>query len=129
MTIGPNILFDPSTEELAVADAVLALSLREDSNSNSNPDHPRLHPIALRTIDPPSRLTAPGVSHAAHATAPTTTTTADVLAARETDAGFTTWRPPRGGLDRALVPRILKAVVGAGGVGWEVLEGLRGVEV
>lgn len=47
MSVGENIIFDPSREEIAVAEAVLAVSVAADSASAS--DQP-LKMIALRTI-------------------------------------------------------------------------------
>jgi exosome complex component RRP42 len=39
------------------------------------------------------------------------------------------WRPRRGGIKRSVIARMVKTVLGKGGVGEEVLEGLEGVEV
>lgn len=157
MTVGPNILFDPSKEELAVADSVLAVSARQTGGENNNAkdgagaDGGQLQLVALRTIDPPSRLTARGMPHLASTNTSTTgnrsmgkgtpglpsspspSTPAEIepemetLAWRENDAGATVWRPPRGGVSRALISRIIHAVVGKGGVGREVMDGLAGV--
>lgn len=84
----------------------------------------------MRTIDPPSRLTAPGVPRDINSAsgAAATATAAEVLAAREKDEGKTVWRAPRGGVRRAVVAEVVKAVVAKGGVGEEVLGGLEGVE-
>ncbi|TKA72285.1 hypothetical protein B0A55_06183 [Friedmanniomyces simplex] len=147
MTVGPAILFDPSADELAVADAVLALSVAQqlptDATSKSSDQAPSFKLIALRTVDPPSRLTAGGVPNTLNTTTTTTTssgtsgtmgssqkkpTAGEVLAIRERDQGTSVWRPPRGGVSRAVVGRMIKAVVERGGVGWEVMEGLAGVE-
>ena len=56
MAIGENIIFDPCKEELAVADAVLAVAC---IGSGLPPAGARI--ISIRTIDPPSHLTPPGV--------------------------------------------------------------------
>ncbi|KXT03981.1 hypothetical protein AC578_9328 [Pseudocercospora eumusae] len=109
MTVGDNILFDASKEELAVADSVVAISAAQNKAGE-------LRMLALRTIDPPSRLTAAGVPNLA-------------TAAREKDLESKVWQPPRGGLSRALMSRVIKAVVEKGGVGQEVMDGLQGVEI
>ncbi|KAF7185022.1 Exosome complex component RRP42 [Pseudocercospora fuligena] len=113
MTVGNNILFDPSKEELAVADSAVAISAAQNSEGE-------LRMVALRTIDPPSRLTAAGV--------PSLASAAEMLAAREKDLDRKVWQPPRGGVSRVLMSRMIKAVVEKGGVGQEVMEGLQGVE-
>jgi len=69
MAVKENIIFDPSKEELAVAEVVLAVSIGElprgvenramDVDSVKGVRDLRL--LAVRTIDPPSRLTHPGV--------------------------------------------------------------------
>ncbi|KAI6894298.1 hypothetical protein KC334_g12254 [Hortaea werneckii] len=175
-----TILFDPSREELAVADAVVAISLgvffppsptttpQASSSSSaqqaSSSEEPTLSLLALRTIDPPSRLTAAGVPDRLNTTTPssaTPTSTAnsgaggngsaevsgqDVAALKEKvrgggggGAGTATdgdgkdnvWYPPRGGLKRGSLGRMVRLCMegdGASkGVGWEVLEGLAGV--
>lgn len=84
----------------------------------------------MRAVDPPSRLTPPGVPNtmntATGGTAPATAQ--EALAMRESADADSVWRPPRGGMRRALVSRMVKMVVGKGGVGEEVMEGLMGVE-
>jgi exosome complex component RRP42 len=141
MTVGPNtILFDPSKEELAVADAVVAISITSASSPSAGGTTAPFKVIALRTIDPPSRLTAAGVLNTTAAAPSTSAAAASGAAAavippdraaalRELDAGRTVWRPSRGGLSRAVLARMIKAVVEKGGVGEEVLGGLEGVEV
>ncbi|OAA68796.1 3 exoribonuclease family protein [Niveomyces insectorum RCEF 264] len=69
-TVADNILFDPTAEELAVANAVLAVSVGQaagpspsSSSSSSSSSSPSLRLLAIRTIDPPSRLTAPGAPY------------------------------------------------------------------
>ncbi|KAI7458548.1 hypothetical protein KC351_g18092, partial [Hortaea werneckii] len=79
------ILFDPSREELAVADAVVAISLgvvppsssspSSSSSAASSPQDPKLSLLALRTIDPPSRLTGAGVPDRLNTTTPGSGTT------------------------------------------------------
>ncbi|KAH9823690.1 Exosome complex component RRP42 [Teratosphaeria destructans] len=125
MSAGPNILFDPSPDELAVADAVLAISVAASPS-------PPLRILAIRTIDPPSRLTAAGVPDVLNTTTGSygaqTLSAAEVLAIKETDQGRSVWRPPRGGVGRALLARMVKMVVERGGVGEDILQSLGGVE-
>ncbi|KAK5123104.1 hypothetical protein LTR85_003302 [Meristemomyces frigidus] len=126
MSVGDTILFDPSKEELAVADSALAISIAQSSTGE-------LRMVALRTVDPPSRLTAAGVPNVLNTTTGATgaqsLSAAEVLAIREKDQGQSVWRPPRGGVRRALVARMIKMVVEKGGVGEEVMAGLGGVEM
>lgn len=122
MSVSSNIIFDPSREELAVADAVLAISVAQTEAS--------ITLVAMRAVDPPSRLTTPGVPNSINTstggTAPTTTQ--EALTVRENADAQSVWRPPRGGMKRALVAQMVKMVVEKGGVGQEVMEGLQGVE-
>ncbi len=126
MSVGDNIIFDPSKEELAVADAMLAISVAGQANSSNNQP---LKMFALRTIDPPSRLTGGGVPNTLNTNAGgTAISAAEALALREKDQGQTVWRPPRGGIKRGVVAKMIKMVVEKGGVGQEVLDGLAAVE-
>lgn len=139
MTVGANILFDPSKEELAVADAVVAISAAQvDGEQGSGEGEGNMRLVALRTVDPPSRLTAAGVPSTMTTTTnkdkgssgggETTLSATEMLKMREKDAGATVWRPPRGGVSRGLMNAMIKAVVRKGGLAEEVLEGLAGVE-
>ena len=126
MCVGENIIFDPSKEEIAVAEAVMAISVVADSTSTSNQP---LKMIALRTIDSPSRLTGTGVSNTMNTAAGgSALSAAETLASQERDQGRTVWRPPRGGVRRGIVAKMIKMVVEKGGVGQEVLDGLAAVE-
>lgn len=148
MTVGDNILFDPTAEELAVANAVLAVSVGQttpsssssSSSFSSSPSSLRL--LAIRTIDPPSRLTAPGTRYDpdANKPKPATTTaaatpsapTAQKDAARlasETEEVYGVWRAPRGGAKVALLAAMTHKVLEKGGVADEVFAGLDGVEI
>ena len=126
MSVGENIMFDPTREELAVADAVVAISVAAQSNG----DLPSpLKMIALRMIDPPSRLTGAGVPNTMNTTASgTALSAAEATALREKDQGQTVWRPPRGGIGRSTIAKMIKMIVEQGGVGQEVLDGLADVE-
>ena len=131
MSIGDNIIFDPSRDELAVADAVAAISYAEQGSSSNLPENSggRFKLLAIRSIDPPSRLSAAGVpvaSSAGGGTAPLSNADASML--REQDQGQTIWRPPRGGVRRGVLARMIKAVLEKGGVGEEVMDGLAGVQ-
>jgi exosome complex component RRP42 len=123
-SIGSTILFDPSRDELAVADAVVAISVAQSSSG--------LSVVALRTIDPPSRLTAAGVPKVLNTTTGATgaqsLSAAEVLVIKEKDLGQSVWRPPRGGVSRGVVARMVKMCVEKGGVGEGVLGSLGGVE-
>ncbi|OJJ47192.1 hypothetical protein ASPZODRAFT_141945 [Penicilliopsis zonata CBS 506.65] len=125
VSVGENIIFDPNREEIAVADAVMAVSVtrsEKNSSAKSNAEegnlalkpNPKLKLLSIRTIDPPSRLTQPGVPDAENAT------TGD-----EEVAGV--WRPRRGGVKRAVVANMVQLVLGE--VGEEVLQGLEGFSV
>ena len=118
-SIASNILFDPSGDELAVADSVVAVSVA--------PTTAGLSVLAVRMVDPPSRLTGAGTPDVLNtATGGTQRSRAEALAVREQENGV--WRPPRGGVSRALVARMVKMVVEKGGVGEEILEALDKVE-
>ena len=127
--MGLNIFFDPTREELAVADAVLAVSLSVSSSpqasDTTNNKRSKLQILSIRTIDPPARMTTPGV--------PDTQNSATGGGVR--DGGMKgsgeegVWRPPRGGMKRALVSMVVEMCLMRGGVGEEVLAGLEGVDV
>lgn len=138
MSVGETVLFDPSREELAVADAVLAVSVARrrraktdadrnaDADAQADADADALEVVAMRTVDPPSRLTAAGVPRdlSSAGGAGGGASSAEALARRERDESGKVWRPPRGGLKRGLLARMVRMVVEEGGVGWEVLEAL-----
>ena len=207
MAVDESIIFDPSAQELAVADGVLAVTVgykdtdksnirhgssditisgsssssssssnsSEDSSddgssntssesnadqksktqtSGANPkpsDRRAVRLISVRTIDPPSRLTHSGLPNALNpATGGTAVPPAhaDLVVAKERllaekaaagangDDGSAgkgdhegVWTPPRGGLSRKVVKRMVDEVIRRGGVGEEVLEALEGVVV
>ncbi|KAL4879133.1 ribosomal protein S5 domain 2-type protein [Aspergillus karnatakaensis] len=127
ISVAENIIFDPSREEIAVADAVLAISITHDSDSG------RLKLLSIRTIDPPSRLTQPGVPNSENVATLGSTNAAEEPAIVNASTGEEevpgVWKPRRGGVKRATIARMVKMVLERGGVGEEVLEGLEGVEV
>lgn len=145
VAVGANIIFDPSKEELAVAEAVMALSVGETTTTTTTttrgggapavsvsgkPSAPALRLHAIRTIDPPSRLTPPGVPNALNSAtggvAPTSS--AEAIALREGMQTPGVWTPPRGGVKRGLVGRVIKLATQEGGVAEEVLQALEAVE-
>lgn len=111
VSVGDNIFFDPSREELAVADAVCAITVgtlqEPQSRGESREGQPRLRLLSLRTIDPPARLAA-----------------AASAAESEEDHGL--WKPARGGMKRSIIGKMVKMVLEPGGVGEEVMKGLDG---
>ena len=135
MTVDDNIICDPSKDELAVADNVVAISVAPQRDATEG-----LKIIAVRLVDPPSRLTPLGLPQAVSSTATQATAqggqqaadvqgptgaTRDLQVERERGA---VWNPPRGGIKRQMLMRILKMVTEKGGVGEEVLNGLEAVE-
>ncbi|KNG51326.1 3 exoribonuclease family protein [Stemphylium lycopersici] len=126
MAVGSNIIFDPAKEELAVADAVLAVAC---TNSTTSSTAARI--VSIRTIDPPSHLTPPGVPNSMNSatggTAPTSS--ADALTQRELLATSGVWTPPRGGMKRGMISQVTKMIVESGGVAEEVIGALAAIEV
>ncbi|CAF9912255.1 hypothetical protein IMSHALPRED_000266, partial [Imshaugia aleurites] len=107
IAIADNIFFDATRAELAVADAVLAVTI-----AASPPPSSDLALLAVRTIDPPSRLSA----------------SASAAETSQSGAGVDAegvWSPRKGGVRRAVLGRMVRMCVEAGGVGEEVLAGLR----
>ncbi|KAJ5796470.1 uncharacterized protein N7518_005010 [Penicillium psychrosexuale] len=103
ISVGENVIFDPNREEIAVADAVLAISVTRSSDSET------LKLLSIRSIDPPPASLS------------------RESGGQEEVEGV--WRPRRGGVKRNVIARMIKNVLGKGGVGEEVLEGLEGVVV
>jgi exosome complex component RRP42 len=126
MAVGPNVIFDPCKEELAVADAVLAIAC---TNAASGTTGARI--VSVRTIDPPSHLTPPGIPHSMNSATGGTvpTSSADALTQRELLATSGVWTPPRGGMKRNLISQVTKMVVENGGVAEEVIAALAAIEV
>ncbi|PTB71613.1 hypothetical protein M440DRAFT_1442537 [Trichoderma longibrachiatum ATCC 18648] len=138
VAVGDSILFDPSKEELAVADSALAVSLcevrRERGRASMEVDSGReLRLVAMRTIDPPSRLTPPGVPSTANLAA---SGTADGPLQQKQQQQTSeegpqegVWKAPLGGTPFAVLDGIIQAVLEKGGVADEVLDGLEGVDL
>ncbi|GFF82057.1 exosome complex component RRP42 [Aspergillus udagawae] len=127
ISVADNIIFDPSREEIAVADTVLALSVSRDGETGS------LKLVSMRTIDPPSRLTQPGVANSENVAMIGSSAAAEDATILNPSTGEVevpgVWRPRRGGVKRSTIARMVKAVLEKGGVGEDVLEGLEGVSV
>ncbi|PSN59784.1 exoribonuclease family protein [Corynespora cassiicola Philippines] len=126
MAVGPNIIFDPCKEELAVADAVLAVAC---TSTTTTPASARI--VSIRTIDPPSHLTPPGVPNSMNSATGGTVpaTSAEALTQRELLANTGVWTPPRGGMKRGLISKVVKMVVENGGVAEEVITALQTIEL
>ncbi|KAI9044058.1 exosome non-catalytic core subunit RRP42 [Aspergillus affinis] len=123
ISVGENIIFDPNREEITVADTVMAISVTRDGESDG------LKLLSIRTVDPPSRLTQPGVPNSENMATGAAVNAGDgslVTGGEETPG---VWRPRRGGVKRKTVARMIKLVLEKGGVGEEVLDGLENVEV
>ncbi|KAK4644857.1 Exosome complex component rrp42 [Podospora bellae-mahoneyi] len=144
MAVGGNVIFDPSKEELAVADVVLAVSVGDDASSRegrmdvdgrSNNSGRNLKLLSIRTVDPPSRLTPPGVANAAnsaygHAQVVSTGANQKMPEARQTESEAVegVWKPPRGGAKAVVMGALVQKVLVRGGVADEVLDALEGVD-
>lgn len=146
MTVGENLIFDPSKEELAVADSVVAVSLglsptppvaESEGAAKTDVDTQAgasVRVITARMIDPPSRLTPLGIPQAANTTQATQggTGSVDVQGPQgvhrdylvEEEERGAVWNPPRGGIKTGLLRKVLEICCKKGGVGEEVLAGL-----
>lgn len=127
VAIGDNVIFDPAKEELAVAETALAVSVAEVRRRRTQGEMEvdnkgrELRLLSVRMIDPPSRLTPPGVAHVGSG-AP----------AKQTGDGQSTegvWKAPLGGVKYGVVDGIIESVLEKGGIADEVLDGLEGVEL
>ena len=127
IAVGPNIIFDPCKEELAVADAVLAVACTTTTTGSST----GAKIVSIRTIDPPSHLTPPAVPNSMNSATGGTVpaNSAQALTMREMLATTGVWTPPRGGMKRTLVSQVTKMVVEKGGVAEDVIGALAGIEV
>jgi len=133
MAVGNNIIFDPSKEELAVADVALAVSVTgsapQQGDDAAEPGR-NLRLLSIRTIDPPSRLTPPGVANAANSAYGAAGTQKMLEAGTaEVEAVEGVWRAPRGGAKRVVLGALVQKVLERGGVVDEVLDALEGVDL
>lgn len=129
VTVGPNVFFDPSREEIAVADVVLSLTFAAAASSSPAPlsttgkgpmrstqaeqRHGGVKLLAIRMVEPPGRrmTTALGAAEAIEG---------------PDEGGGGVWKKRAGGVRREVVRRVVDLVVSKGGVGEEVLAGLEG---
>ncbi|KAI9682685.1 MAG: hypothetical protein M1829_006672 [Trizodia sp. TS-e1964] len=103
MAVGGQVVFDPAREEVAVAEALVAVSVCEEKRGEGRGV---LRLLGVRMLDLPARQTPRGGEEGVQGV----------------------WVPPRGGVKRELVERMVAAVVeGEEAVAWEVLDGLAGV--
>ncbi|RMZ77409.1 hypothetical protein DV738_g4362, partial [Chaetothyriales sp. CBS 135597] len=107
VTVNENIVFDPSHEEIKVADNMLAISIEPEPTA----DKPSYKMLSLRMIDTPARDTMQGVPR-----------DGDTHQGRHVPG---VWRPRVGGINRGLVNEVVKAVLTAG-VADDVINGLDG---
>lgn len=106
VVVGESVIFDPSREELAVADAVVAVSVGVGGS-----DGKELRLLATRMINTPARDTMKGVPQSG-----------------EVQEGIDVpgvWKPRVGGIKRSVLKSVIKEVF-AGGVAKDVLDGLDG---
>lgn len=152
MAVGNNIIFDPAKEELAVADVALAVSVGEASAAASSLSSKagsrrameidtgigggrNLRLLSVRTIDPPSRLTPPGVPNekntAYGAAAAATVTAQKQPEARtvETESVEGVWKAPRGGAKVLVMAALVDKCLEKGGVADEVFDALEAVDL
>ncbi|EAA27248.1 hypothetical protein GE21DRAFT_3206 [Neurospora crassa] len=153
MAVGNNIIFDPSKEELAVADVALAVSVGESSSSTTSTTSSKptamdidteetkghnLRLLSVRTIDPPSRLTPPGIPNASNSAYGANAGAKDAEKKKqqqeqartaESEAVEGVWKAPRGGAKTLVMATMVQKVLEKGGVADEVLDALDGVDL
>lgn len=143
IVIGDNIIFDPSKEELAVAETALAVSVAEVRRGGSDSKAEgmevdakarQLKLLSIRMIDPPSRLTPPGVPNgtgAGDGTGQGVPSKQQQIQEQRSnpDGEVGVWKAPLGGTKFAVLDGIIQAVLEKDGVSHEVLDGLEGVEL
>lgn len=128
VAIGDNVIFDPAKEELAVAETALAVSVAEVKRQEGDTEEGRqLRLLSMRTVDPPSRLTPPGVPHTANTVAGSAPAPGKAREMQGSVEGV--WKAPLGGAKFGVMDAIIRAVLERGGVADEVLDGLEGVEL
>jgi exosome complex component RRP42 len=104
VVVGENIIFDPSREELAVADALVAVSVADVPGNG-------FQVLATRMIDTPARDTMKGVAMFG-----------------EVGEGVEVpgvWKPRVGGIKRSVLKKAVNTVL-TGGVAKDVMDGLDG---
>lgn len=134
MAVGSNVIFDPAKEELAVADVAVAVSVGDAAargkGDKAGGSGRNLRLLSIRTIDPPSRLTPPGVPNEKNtATGLPTQGKQPESRAAETQSVEGVWKAPRGGAKLAIIGAMVQKVLEKGGIADEVLDGLEAVEL
>ncbi|OHF00355.1 3' exoribonuclease family protein, partial [Colletotrichum orchidophilum] len=136
IAIGGNVIFDPAREELAVAESALAVSVAEEKTAavagGMDVDGRQLKLLSVRTVDPPSRLTAPGVPNSvnpATVLAGTPSKAPPAPPAAQGQAAEGVWKPPIGGIKVHVIEGMISKVLEKGGVADEVLEAIAAVEL
>ncbi|RDA92251.1 hypothetical protein CP533_5738 [Ophiocordyceps camponoti-saundersi (nom. inval.)] len=132
ISVDGNIIFDPAKEEIVVAEAVMALSVSDVRTTKAAGDmdvdsKPELRLLSLRTIDPPARLTPPGVPNSAALTA--TGVPVAKLPDRLGPPEEGVWRAPVGGVKPAIIDGIIHTVLEKHGVAREVLDALEAIDL
>ncbi|RMD41189.1 hypothetical protein DV735_g3968, partial [Chaetothyriales sp. CBS 134920] len=107
VTVNDNIVFDPSHEEIKVADNMLAISIQPEPTA----DKASYKMLSLRMIDTPARDTMKGVAR-----------DGDSHQGRLVPG---VWKPRVGGINRQLLNDVATVVL-AGGVADDVISGLDG---
>lgn len=120
IAVSDNIFFDPSAAELAVADSVLAVSVTRGRGEG-------VRVVAVRTVETMARGVG-GVEETGRVGEGGEAGKAGKGVKHEGGGEEGVWRPPRGGMKRGLVSRVVKMVCEKGGVGEEVLDGLEGLD-
>lgn len=145
MAVGDNVIFDPSKEELAVADTALAVSVSQGQSLEEKAGGEdeamdlddvktgrNLRLLSVRAIDPPSRLTPPGVPNSVNASSwgqgDAAQKNPDARQAEVADVAGV-WKAPRGGMKPGVLSAMVAKVLVKGGVADEVLDGLEAVEI
>ncbi|KAL6248054.1 Exosome complex component rrp42 [Rhinocladiella similis] len=114
VVVGENVIFDPSREELAVADAVVAVGVgvgRRITPLKGHEDEEGYKVLAVRMVDTPARDTMKGVPLAGEA-------------AEGVDVPGV-WKPRVGGIKRSVMKSVVKGVT-RDGVARDVFMGLDG---
>lgn len=132
IAVGDSIIFDPAKEELAVAETALAVSVSE-VRQEGEPGHMDvdssgrdLRLLSLRTVDPPSRLTPPGVPDSANVATSGAAQGHQGVNDRPEEG---VWKAPLGGTKFGIINGIIQAVMDKAGVAHEVLDGLEAIDL
>ncbi|KAH7366825.1 exosome complex exonuclease RRP42 [Plectosphaerella cucumerina] len=144
IAVGGNIIFDPSKDELAVAESLLAVSVAEVPAKGKKEDgdvamdgaveeNRQLRLLSVRTIDPPARMTSPGIPNSENPATNVSTPGKKAAPAPQAAASHAVqpgvWRPPIGGTKFGVLQAMIAKVLEKGGVADEILDALDGVEL